>query len=204
MLLLFRYKSRETIREEFKMGENKDLTLYERLRSGDKEALESLYDKYERLLYSFSYKMVQDPQAAEEVVQEVMIKIWKGTGSYSAENGKFSSWLLTVTRNTAIDYIRKQQKIRTEEVHQEADLRDHQAPVEEMVEWKEKGDRLKAAMRTLKKDQQIIIDLFYFKGYSQQKISEKVDIPLGTVKGRIRLALKHLNSQLYEERRDLQ
>ncbi|MGJ9382221.1 RNA polymerase sigma factor [Salipaludibacillus sp. CF4.18] len=186
------------------MGENKDLMLYERLRSGDKEALESLYDKYERLLYSFSYKMVHDPQAAEEIVQEVMIKVWKGTGSYSDKSGKFSSWLLTVTRNTAIDYIRKEKKVRSEEVYQEVELRDHQAPVEDLVEWKEKGDRLKTAMRTLKKEQQIIIDLFYFKGYSQQKISERIDIPLGTVKGRIRLALKHLNGQLHDERRDLQ
>ncbi|RKL67137.1 RNA polymerase subunit sigma-70 [Salipaludibacillus neizhouensis] len=186
------------------MGENKDLMLYERLRSGEKEALESLYDKYERLLYSFSYKMVHDSQAAEEIVQEVMIKVWKGTGSYSDKSGKFSSWLLTVTRNTAIDYIRKEKKVRSEEIHQEVELRDHQAPVEDLVEWKEKGDRLKTAMRTLKKEQQIIIDLFYFKGYSQQKISERIDIPLGTVKGRIRLALKHLNGQLHDERRDLQ
>lgn len=186
------------------MGKHEDITLYERLRSGDKEALEALYDKYERLLYSFSYKMVKDSQAAEEIVQEVIIKVWKGTGSYAAENGKFSSWLLTVTRNTSIDYIRKQQKVRTEEVHQEVELRDHQAPVEDLVEWKEQGERLRKAMRTLKEEQQIIIDLFYFKGYSHRKISEKVDIPLGTVKGRIRLALKHLKAQLYQERRDLQ
>lgn len=186
------------------MGKHDDLKLYERLRSGNKEALESLYDKYESLLYSFSYKMVQDPQASEEIVQEVMIKVWKGTGSYSAESGKFSSWILTVTRNTAIDYIRKQQKVRTEEIHQEVELRDRRTPVEELVEWEEQGDQLREAMRTLKDDQQVIIDLFYFKGYSQRKISEKVDIPLGTVKGRIRLALKHLKSQLYQERGDLQ
>jgi len=181
-----------------------DLKLYERVRAQDKHALEALYDKYERLLYSFSYKMVTDPEAAEEIVQEVMIKLWKGKGVYSPEQGKFSSWLLTVTRNTAIDFLRKQQKVSKEEVHTEVELHDNQPPLEQMVEWKEQGERLREAMRTLKKDQQMIIELFYFKGYSQSKISEKVDIPLGTVKGRIRLALKHLKAELYEERGDLQ
>ncbi|PYZ92210.1 RNA polymerase subunit sigma-70 [Salipaludibacillus keqinensis] len=181
-----------------------DIKLYERLRLGDKEALETLYDKYERLLYSFSYKMVNNPEAAEEIVQEVMIKLWKGKGTYSPDYGKFSSWLLTVTRHTAIDYLRKQQKVTTEEIHTETELHDDQTPVEEMVEWKEKGERLRQAMRTLKKDQRVIIDLFYFKGYSQRKIAEQTDIPLGTVKGRIRLALKHLKAELYAERGDLQ
>ncbi|WP_280770415.1 RNA polymerase sigma factor [Salipaludibacillus daqingensis] len=186
------------------MGKHEDLKFYDRLREGDKQALETLYDKYERLLYSFSYKMVNNPEAAEEVVQEVMIKLWKGKGGYSPEYGKFSSWLLTVTRHTAIDYLRKQKKVSTEEVHTEVELHDSEPPIEEVLEWKEKGERLHQAMKTLKREQQLIIDLFYFKGYSQKKISEKVDIPLGTVKGRIRLALKHLKSELYEERGDLQ
>lgn len=186
------------------MGKLDDLKLYERVKDRDKDALEALYDKYERLLYSFSFKMVHDPKAAEEVVQEVMIKLWKGKGVYSPEYGKFSSWLLTVTRHTAIDYLRKQQKVGTEEVHTEVELHDNQPPVEQVIEWKEQGERLREAMRTLKNDQQMIIELFYFKGYSQSKISKKIDIPLGTVKGRIRLALKHLKAELYEERGDLQ
>ncbi|WP_416148693.1 RNA polymerase sigma factor [Salipaludibacillus sp. HK11] len=186
------------------MGKLDDLQLYERVQEKDKSALEALYDKYERLLYSFSYKMVKDPEVAEEIVQEVMIKLWKGTGTYSPKYGKFSSWLLTVTRHTSIDYLRKQQKVSTEEVHTEVELHDNQPPLEQMVEWKQQGERLREAMTTLKKDQQVIIELFYFKGFSQRKISEKVDIPLGTVKGRIRLALKHLKAELYEERGDLQ
>lgn len=186
------------------MGKHDDLTLYNRVQEKDKHALEALYDKYERLLYSFSVKMVSNPETAEEIVQEVMIKLWKGKGVYSPEQGKFSSWLLTMTRNTAIDYLRKQQKVNSEEVHTEVELQDKQPGLEQMVEWKEKQERIQGAMNTLKEDQQNIIDLFYFKGYSQTKIAEIVDIPLGTVKGRIRLALKHLKAELYEERGDLQ
>ncbi|QKS70390.1 sigma-70 family RNA polymerase sigma factor [Paenalkalicoccus suaedae] len=186
------------------MEKPEDLQLYEQLRSGDKASLEALYDKYEKLLYSFAYKMVRDPGAAEEVVQEVMIKLWRGIGDYAADKGKFSSWLLTITRNTAIDYLRKQKRVKSEEVHQEFDTADTQQSVEELVEWKEQGDRLRQAMKHLKHEQQVIIEMFYFKGYSQRMIADEVDIPLGTVKGRIRLALKNLRNQLYQERGDLQ
>jgi RNA polymerase sigma factor (sigma-70 family) len=72
--------------------------------------------------------------------------------------------------------------------------------VEDMVEWKEQGETLKKAIRTLKKEQIEIVELFYFKGYSQRKIAEKTNIPLGTIKGRIRLALKHLRQELSGER----
>jgi RNA polymerase sigma factor (sigma-70 family) len=72
------------------------------------------------------------------------------------------------------------------------------------VEWKHRSERVKEAMRVLKEEQRLIIDMFYFKGYSQKTIAEKVNVPLGTVKGRIRLALKHLKDELYEERRDWQ
>ncbi|RNA66942.1 RNA polymerase sigma factor [Alteribacter keqinensis] len=176
-----------------------DKQLYRRIQEQDQAALEALYDKYEKLLFSFALKMVQHPQAAEEVVQEVMLKLWRGTGHYDDTKGKFSSWLLTMTRNTAIDQIRKQNK---QEVHltNEWEPGDSGTRVEDMIEWKEQGETLKKAIRTLKKEQIEIVELFYFKGYSQKKIAEKTNLPLGTIKGRIRLALKHLRQELSVER----
>ncbi|WP_026691063.1 RNA polymerase sigma factor [Alteribacter aurantiacus] len=181
------------------MAKMDDKQLYRRIQEHDQAALETLYDKYEKLLYSFAYKMVQDPQSAEEIVQEVVLKLWKGTGTYDETKGKFSSWLLTMTRNTAIDMIRKQDK---QEVHlsNEWEPGDSGPQVEDMIEWKEQGETLKKAIRTLKKEQIEIVELFYFKGYSQRKIAEKTNIPLGTIKGRIRLALKHLRQELAGER----
>lgn len=187
------------------MEKKTDVELYNQILKKDKAALEQLYDKYEKLIFSFAFKMVHESTAAEEVVQEVMIKLWRGSGAgYTPEKGKFSSWLLTMTRNTAIDYLRKQKRRSEEEIHQEAELHDVQLSVNEQVEWKQSKERIKQAMSALKEEQQHVIDLFYFKGYSQKMISEKADIPLGTVKGRIRLALQHLRKELQEERGDWQ
>ncbi|SDO55498.1 RNA polymerase sigma factor [Alkalicoccus daliensis] len=187
------------------MEKMEDTEVYGQILKKDKEALEQLYDKYEKLLFSFALKMVRSPESAEEVVQEVMMKLWRGSGGiYDEEKGKFSSWILTMTRNTSIDYLRKQNRRQEEEVHQEMELQDTQAPVEEIVEWKQQRERIKEAMTSLKQEQQHVIEMFYFKGYSQKMIADKINIPLGTVKGRIRLALKHLKSELAMERGDWQ
>ncbi|CAM3876756.1 RNA polymerase sigma factor [Alkalicoccus chagannorensis] len=184
------------------MDMHDDVQLYERLRAKDQAAMEMIYDKYSRLLFSFAYKVVHSSDAAEEVVQEVLIKLWKGNGVYSPDKGKFSTWLLSITRNTAIDYLRRQKKHTDEVIHQEVEHADTQPGTEELVEWKQQSERVREAMRVLKDEQRLIIDLFYFKGYSQKMIAEQVDLPIGTVKGRIRLALNHLKQELYEERRD--
>lgn len=180
-----------------------DEELYTRILSKDSEALELLYDKYERLVFSFAYRMMQDQQRAEDVVQDVFSKLWRDHSPYEADRGKFSSWLLTMTRNRCLDVIRKSSK------QQEVGLLDkdaervndtmHDMP-EQAVEWKEKSERIREALSHLKEDQRKIVELFYFHGYSQDRISKDLDIPLGTVKGRIRLALQHLRKRLEPER----
>ncbi|MGB5945866.1 RNA polymerase sigma factor [Paenisporosarcina sp.] len=180
-----------------------DAQLYVRMRAKDQSALEELYDRYERLVYSFAYRMTQNAQMAEDTVQEVFIKLWKEHAPYTEDKGKFSSWLLTMTRNTSLDALRKKGK------QQEVGLLDKDAeqikvPIEEMpeqmLEWKEKGAVLHKAISRLKVDQRTIVELFYFNGLSQESISSKLDIPLGTVKSRIRLALQHLRKHLESER----
>nr|WP_318540559.1 sigma-70 family RNA polymerase sigma factor [Terribacillus saccharophilus] len=89
-----------------------DVELYTMTQQGDKQALETLYDKYEKLIYSFSFRMTQQQEIAEEAVQEVFLKLWTKRDIYSEQKGKFSSWLLTVTRHTCIDLIRKKQRPR--------------------------------------------------------------------------------------------
>ncbi len=89
-----------------------DVQLYKKLRRGEKEALEQMYDKYSKLLFSFSFKMTEEKQLAEEIVQEVFIKVWTQKSSYDETKGKFSSWLLTMTRNTVIDHHRKKARNR--------------------------------------------------------------------------------------------
>lgn len=183
-----------------------DEELYRRVLAKDQEALEMLYDKYERLIYSFAYRMVQDSQRAEDVVQDVFSRLWREHAAFDATKGKFSSWLLTMTRNRCLDILRKvtkQQEVGLlEKDTQQATDAIGDLP-EQAAEWKEKSERVREALSYLKEDQRKIVELFYFQGYSQDRISRDLDIPLGTVKGRIRLALQHLRKRLEPERGDL-
>ncbi len=172
-----------------------DFELYERVLKQDRKALELLYERYEKLLFSFAYRMTKRRELSEEIVQEVFIKLWTKPGIYDRSKGKFSSWLLTVTRNTSIDHLRRKNE-NTYEIEDRDALQKDEPTIEEQVEWKEDGRRLRKAMKILADEQREIVDLFYFKGLSQSKIADKIQIPLGTVKGRLRLALKHLRKHL--------
>ncbi|PKR77672.1 RNA polymerase subunit sigma-70 [Halalkalibacillus sediminis] len=174
---------------------DRDLELYDAIQSGDKRALGELYEKYEKLLYSFAFKMTRNRELSEEVVQEVFIKIWTKKGIYQKKRGKFSSWILTVARNMAIDIMRKK-KVQTYTLEERDSVYSEEPLTEELFEWKEDAGRVREAMGRLNEDQREVIHLFYFDALSQQKISERLGIPLGTVKGRIRLALNHLKKHL--------
>ncbi|MBH0230847.1 RNA polymerase sigma factor [Halobacillus yeomjeoni] len=175
---------------------NRDAELYQKMIDGDKQSLEALYDKYEKLLYSFVIKLSSDETLAEEVLQEVFIKLWTQKAKYDNTKGKFSSWLVTITRYTAIDQIRGNKKHNVS-LQEETDVPEEQTQsTEDLVEWKEKSAVMKQAVQKLSDDQKLIVDLFYFKGLSQSKIAEQCNLPLGTVKGRLRLALKHLKEHV--------
>ncbi|TWT27321.1 RNA polymerase sigma factor [Planomicrobium sp. CPCC 101110] len=178
------------------MEKSSDFTLYGRIQQKDKEALEQLYDRYEKILFSFLVKMTEDPDLAEEALQEVFIKIWRGKGEYNESKGKFTSWLFTMSRNVAIDLIRKRKKptVPLEEV---GELVNNESTVEEAAEWQEQKEQIETAVQELSGEQQKMIQLFYFKGYTHEKIASICDIPLGTVKSRIRLALKKLKKSLH-------
>lgn len=178
------------------MKEQNDVVLYNRIKEQDKKALELLYDKYERILYSFVYRLTNSSDIAEEAVQEVFIKLWRGKGVYSDEKGKFSSWLFTITRNTAIDIVRKRKTdpIFSEEIFDF--IEDDHPQIDEHLQWKEEQQRVRHAVSKLSEDQKKIIQSVYFKGLTQQKVAEEQQIPLGTVKGRVRLALRKLKTYL--------
>ncbi|WP_430788714.1 RNA polymerase sigma factor [Virgibacillus flavescens] len=172
-----------------------DVELFNRAQEQDEHALEQLYDRYEKLLFSFSFRMTNNKFLAEEVVQDVFTKIWSKQRNFDESKGKFSSWLLTVTRNATIDMLRKKKETPYEIDERDA-LHDLGPSTEDQIEWKEKSEEIREAVTHLTSEQQQIIELFYFKGMSQAKIAEAYNIPLGTVKGRVRLALKHLRGIL--------
>ncbi|WP_347860834.1 sigma-70 family RNA polymerase sigma factor [Salimicrobium sp. PL1-032A] len=174
-----------------------DEELYRRILEKDKDALETLYDKYEKLLFSFSYKMTGNHGLSEEVVQDVFMKLWTQKGTYDESKGKFSSWLLTIARNAAIDLMRKKKDTPYELEERDA-LQNEEPSIEEKYEWKEEATAVRKAMKVLKDEQQKVIRLFYFDAKSHREIAEELELPLGTVKGRIRMALKHLQTEMTE------
>ncbi|NMH72005.1 RNA polymerase sigma factor [Bacillus sp. RO2] len=180
--------------------QNKDSLLYERIRKKDKTALEELYDRYEKILYSFLLKITNDHEIAEEAMQDVFIKIWQGTGIYDESKGKFRSWLFTIARNKALDIIRKQQRTQSAPLEDVEPFLQSNDSTEKETEWKEEQIVIREAVSTLSDDQRKMVHYMYFKGYTQQKIAELTGIPLGTVKGRIRLALKKLKPLLADRR----
>lgn len=176
-----------------------DSDLYEGLRAGDKSCLEMLYQKYEKLLYSYAYKMTSSHERSEEVVQDVFMKVWQKKGAYDADKGKLSTWLISVTRNSVIDLSRRK-KLDTFEYDERDDVNSDtnhfNSSVEQEAERHEDQEMINEAMRALNDEQKKIITLFYFRAYSQSQIAKALDLPLGTVKSRIRLALGHLKKNI--------
>lgn len=176
-----------------------DVQLYYQTVAHNRHSFEQLYDRYEKLVFSFAYRMTTNRTMAEEITQDVFLKLWNGTNHYTEDKGKFSSWLLTMTRNKSIDELRKSKRHAYEPMLDKDSLTEETVSTEVTAEWNERREVIRTAIAELRAEQREIIDLFYFKGFSQSKIAEHCKLPLGTVKGRIRLALKHLKGIIGQE-----
>jgi RNA polymerase sigma factor (sigma-70 family) len=164
----------------------------------DASALEQLYERYERPVYSFVYRIVKDSMAAEEIVQELFMRIWNTAQRLRTDEaaGKISSWIFTIARNLSIDWLRKQGRKPAEA--QEQDVLERAASVhstEREVEHKLLGEEMQEALSELNAEQKQVVELIYFMGYTQQEVSLREAIPLGTVKSRVRLALMQLRKR---------
>lgn len=165
-------------------------------------ALEEVYDRYVKLVYSFAMKSIQDEQAAREIVQLVFTRLWVTEKGYDAKRGQFINWILTLTRNITIDYIRKERKqeamIRMEPQEWEriADLNVNDPEAE--LSRKGIGQVIRQAYRYLTQSQIQLLELFYWQGFTLSEIAARNDEPLGTIKSRLHQCLlilrKHLHS----------
>lgn len=176
-----------------------DTELVRRIAERDAAALESLYDRYEKAVYAFAYRFVQDAMLAEEIVQELFMRIWNQPERYDASQGKLTTWIFAVTRNIAIDQLRKRQNRtsgQTAETERFERMPDPASGPAEEYDAKWTGERIKEAVSTLNPDQRQVLDLIYYQGYTQHEVSERHGIPLGTVKSRVRLAMKQLKDRL--------
>ena len=165
------------------------------LKGKDQSAFSYLYDNYSAVLYGVIYKMLDDRELSEDVLQEAFIKIWNNFSNYDNLKGRLFTWMLNITRNLTIDTIRskgykKQAKIRNSE--------NTVNNISDKINTAESFDAMgiRKHLTLLKNDQKEIIDLAYFSGFTQDEISKKLSIPLGTVKTRMRTAIIELRKVL--------
>ncbi len=169
----------------------------------DEHAFARLYDRYADLVYAVALRVLADPTLAQDVAQEVFLRLWRSPESYDAGRGRFMNWLLSVTRNRAVDEVRARGRRWTREIapaalpdgppdgHSEDPLWTAQIEAERAA--------VRRALRMLPEEQRTTLELAYFGGLTQQEIADLLQQPLGTVKTRTRLALKKLRAALAGE-----
>ncbi len=166
-------------------------------------AMEPLYERYNRILYSLVYRMVSDHQIAEDLIQDAFVSVWKRATSYSPQSGAVRSWLVSIAHHRTIDYLRVVQRRSVlkeatwEDV--ERDERTAEPDAAEGALLSIQSDIVREAMSELSAEQRLIIDLAYFQGWTHSEIAAKCQIPLGTVKARMRLGIKHLKRILEQK-----
>ena len=177
------------------------------LAAGELDALEALYDRYSALVFSVGLRVLYDRQLAEDVVQEVFLRLWRRPWSYDAGRGRFVSWLMSVTRNRAIDERRRLTRRGRLEERSEDRIPELRAPSRyhdplEEASLAEERRAVRHQMTRLPPAQRQVLELAYFAGLTQVEISERTGQPLGTVKTRIRLGMQKLREALSDLRKE--
>lgn len=171
--------------------------LISQLKEGNDLAFEVLYDKYASLLLGFIFRIVQNRKDAENLLQDCFVKIWHNIQHYDGSKGRFTTWLLYIARNLAIDYTRskyfsqKQKNQNLEKAVLVGEAFSREFSIDTMG--------LKEHIQQLAPVYREIIEYLYFEGYTQQEVADTFQIPLGTVKTRTRFALKELRKIFHEK-----
>lgn len=166
-------------------AKDKTTILVERLQQGSEEAFSELYDMYNGTLYGLILRIVNDDEIAQDILQDVFVTIWKKAKLYSPGKGTFFTWMLNISRNKAIDHVRKvgRESLGKVNFENEHDISQQKT----FISIDQIG--LNELVSKLSHDQKLIIEYLFYKGYTQQETSEELGIPLGTVKSRLRAAL---------------
>ncbi|HYM14341.1 MAG TPA: sigma-70 family RNA polymerase sigma factor [Dehalococcoidia bacterium] len=180
----------------------------DRLTGRDLGAFEALYDRYADLVFSVALRVVSDAHVAEDVTQDVFLRVWRRPEHYDVRRGKFVTWLLSVTRNRSIDERRGySRRLRHEAMpagEEEGDTlptTDRTDDPAQMTVLSDERTAVRRAMELLPPEQRLAIQLAYFGGLTQQEVANKLGQPLGTVKTRIRLGMQKMRGALEDQRR---
>jgi len=166
----------------------KEEQLISLLKQGDQKGLQILYDDYSQALYGIILRIVRSEDTASDLLQETFVKIWSKFSFYNNGKGRLFTWMVNIARNTAIDHLRSKdfklsQKVQpTENFVDETgvSMKVEEIGIREMVE------------KHLSKENHSIIELIYYKGFTQKEVADKLDMPLGTVKSKVRIACREL------------
>jgi len=176
-----------------------DLELLSAMSQGQIKALDILYDRYARLVYSIAYRILNSSEEAEDITQDVFLTLWR-RNSYDSSRGSLSSFLTTLTRSRAIDRLRsKNARLRVVQrlqgiVRSESGL---PSPLEQ-ASIGERSQVIRTALSQLSEAERQVLEIAYYEGLSQSEIAERLDIPLGTVKSRSRQGLLKLRQRLQD------
>lgn len=179
--------------------EMSDLELLALIGRSDKDALAALYERYGRRVFSLAVRILNDSVTSEEVTQDVFLSIWRRGASYSPDKGKFTTWLFSIAHNRTIDELRRRRRDLNrgnDDVEEHLDIIAADISPDDSAVAQSEYAMVREAMKALPPEQRQVVELAYFRGLTQAEIAEKMGQPLGTVKTRMRLALKKLRDAL--------
>jgi RNA polymerase sigma-70 factor (ECF subfamily) len=161
--------------------------LVEMLRRQDRKAFNYLYDNYSDALYGVVLKLVRTEETAQDLLQEIFVKIWKNIVQYDVGKGRLFTWMLNIARNTSIDYLR----VNRPEI-QDIDSAVYVVESNQTIYNELDAKELREVVSQLKPEQQTLIEMVYWGGYTHEEAAQRLEMPLGTVKTRVRSALRDL------------
>jgi RNA polymerase sigma-70 factor, ECF subfamily len=173
--------------------ETSDQELIARVREArDRDAMAALYDRYARSVHGLALSILHEPRAAEDVTQDVFLTFWQRPDSYVAARGTFGPWILRVCRNRAIDQLRRRGRERFVDDERQEWVVDSDPEPDDQVWSLTVARQVRSALAELSEVQRQVIELAYFGGMSQSEMALQLQVPLGTVKTRVRAALQRL------------
>ena len=177
--------------------------LIEKIQQKEPSALSTLYDRYQNILFGLIVQVIKVRPEVEDVLQEVFIKIWKKAHQFDSKKGTAFSWIVTIAKRTAIDRLRSRTSRSSKEVDNKSEDIDYSRHIDngqdspqDVVEAQQKKEAISKALEKIPEEQRILIVISFFEGKTHTEISELLNIPLGTVKSRIRLGMIKLQSIL--------
>jgi RNA polymerase sigma-70 factor, ECF subfamily len=182
-----------------------DIELIQRIINRDSKALESLYDRYSPVLYTLVKRIVSDKEKSEEILADIFVIIWQKSSMFDINTGNLYSWLINLTRNKALDFVRREKSLIADDYNDEYENAVILPNISPLIPSNDLGkifdsrEKIFSAFHNLTEAQQYVLSLAYYDGLSESEIAARLNIPLLTVKSKVRVALNSIKEFLEKE-----